>query len=141
MNISWYTKNHNASGWIHNSYFILFFFFFQRLFLIITRLWFIGAAIIFVNYTVCGHDYDIMIIFFYIQSRDNWVTLFYSLLFHWYLLKKVHDYLKKKNVCEKTEQLRLTVNKMKAKKINSDILQLFFIPWISISHSQSTNSV
>lgn len=66
MNMSWYTKHCNAMPLGGYTVFIWSYFFnLERVFLIIIRLWFIGAAIIFVNCTVSGHDYDIFFFFFF----------------------------------------------------------------------------
>lgn len=58
------------------------------------KLWFIGAAIIFVNYTVCWHDYDFF--FFYIQTRDNWGHAVLQSTVSLVFTQKMYAYLKLK---------------------------------------------
>lgn len=92
MNISRYSENHNASGC--NIIFILSYFLIcEFVFNHNERLWFIGAAIIFVDFTVCGHDYDIMIV--NRQLGDTDLQSAFSLGF----TEDVHDYWKKKIFC------------------------------------------
>lgn len=140
MNMSWYTKHCNAMPLGGYTVFIWSYFFnLERVFLIIIRLWFIGAAIIFVNCTVSGHDYDIFF-FFYIQSRDNWVTLFYSLLFHWYLLKRCVMYEKQ---TRQTERLMLSDKQSTIWKRKRSMVTYcsYFLFSVTASVKQSTHNM
>lgn len=131
MNIRWYTKNHNASGCIHNIYLILFF-------NLRCYFWIIKIMI----YWCCNYICKLYcmwtwwLFFFYIWSRDNWVTLFYSLLFRWDLLGCM--IIKKSR--ESTEKNLNLSDKPSTKWSKKKTIQWHFAAIFLFSESVSANS-